>query len=383
MGFKTKTWVNDNPPSLEDDDLNGFKNEFNNTYTSSGQTPSDADLEQTAKAMSIYSAGSDFYIDTGAADAYVLNTSNAYIGVIGYFTGMRVRFIPTNTNLTNTPTINVNSLGVKNIKMQDGIDGAYAGIIKLGLVIELVYNGVDFVLNNKDGVLPVSTATGTGTASGEIVIRLDSTGGDFTYNLPTAANNLGRVYFLKNVALTNYATVAAFGAETIEGDTSRILATRGHLKIMSNGTNWDILSDDSGWITPATAPIFSGRGSMTITGVRVNFWEYKIQANTVIFRYNFDDYILGGVASFGIFVDTGPDLPTPPDATSGSPFYVRNACYLKNGNNSPNTGMVSFQEWVAPGPYVNIEFRRTDNANFTLTGPSLNIINGIAVYDYK
>lgn len=145
-GFKDKTWVNNNPPQLEDDDLNGFKNEFNNTYITSGQTPSNADLQQTAKAMSIYTAGSDYYIDSGAADVYVLSASSSFVAPIAYFTGMRVRFFPINNNI-GASTINVAGLGVKNIKLRSTED-PQAGMISSFKLLELVYDGTNFVFSN-------------------------------------------------------------------------------------------------------------------------------------------------------------------------------------------------------------------------------------------
>lgn len=146
MGFKDKTWINNSAPELEDDDLNGFKNEFNNTYTTTGQTPNNSDLLQTSKAMSIYTAGSDYYTDSGAANSYVLSPSNAFEAPIAYFPGMRVRFRPNNNN-TGASTINVNSLGAVNIKMTTDEDPE-ANQINTQEVIELVYDGTSFVFAN-------------------------------------------------------------------------------------------------------------------------------------------------------------------------------------------------------------------------------------------
>ena len=142
-GFKDKTWINNSAPQLEDADLNGFKNEFNNTFVSSGQTPSNADLLQTSKAMAIYTAGSDYYTDSGTPNNYVLTASNAFEAPIAYFPGMRVRFRPANNN-TAASTINVNSLGVKNIKIVTDED-VQTDYITTDQIYEFIYDGTNFV----------------------------------------------------------------------------------------------------------------------------------------------------------------------------------------------------------------------------------------------
>lgn len=145
MGFKNKTFLNNNPPELEDDDLNLYKDEFNNVITSSGQTPDNGILDQTAKGISAYLARGDFYTDSGAADAYILTIVGTQFAPLSYESGMRIRFVPTNDN-TGASTINVATLGVKNIKLADGGDPV-AEDIKSGLVIEMFYDGTDFVVS--------------------------------------------------------------------------------------------------------------------------------------------------------------------------------------------------------------------------------------------
>jgi hypothetical protein len=156
MGFKTDIFLNNNPPSLDDDNLNGKREELNNTYIASGQTPDNGDLTQTAKAMSIHSAGADFYTDSGAADAYVLTASGSFIPPIAYFVGMRIRFVPINDN-TGASTINVASLGIKNIKDFSGNDPE-DGYISTESVVELYYDGTNFVITSNS--LKASTQSG-------------------------------------------------------------------------------------------------------------------------------------------------------------------------------------------------------------------------------
>jgi hypothetical protein len=96
--------------------------------------------------MSIHAAGADFYTDGGAANAYVLSPSGSFLAPEAYFVGMSVRFIPTNTN-TGASTINVDGLGVKNIKQKNGSSDPEASQIVSGEKVDLVYDGTDFRLS--------------------------------------------------------------------------------------------------------------------------------------------------------------------------------------------------------------------------------------------
>ncbi len=145
-GFKDKTWVNNSPPQLEDDDLNGFKNEFTNTFNSAGITPSNLDLNQTGKSITEFVGRADSYSDSGAADAYVLSSVGSLQSPVAYSTNMRIRFVPANTN-TGPSTVNVATLGVKNIKLRGSVDPA-AGQLLAGFMVEMFYDGTNFIIVN-------------------------------------------------------------------------------------------------------------------------------------------------------------------------------------------------------------------------------------------
>ena len=117
MAATTKTWVDDSLPQAAAADMNGFKQENNLLISSSGQALNTSDNDQTSKAVSIYAAAGDSYNDTGIANAYVLSTVGNRKSPGSYVDGMKVRFVPANSNDgAATNTINVDSLGVKNIK---------------------------------------------------------------------------------------------------------------------------------------------------------------------------------------------------------------------------------------------------------------------------
>jgi len=167
MGFKDKTFINNNPPQLEDDDLNGYKTEFNNVISSSGQTPANGTLDQTAKGVAMYAARGDFYSDSGAANAYVLSPVGLQLSPITYEVGMRVRFLPANNNASGASTVDVNSLGVKNIKLSDGSTDPLGTQIESGIPIALEYDGTNFrIISTAKDIFENKTLAADATVNG-------------------------------------------------------------------------------------------------------------------------------------------------------------------------------------------------------------------------
>jgi hypothetical protein len=104
-------------------EFNQIPTELEALQTSSGQTSSDAILNQVSIATSRYAAN-NFYIDSGAADAYVLtlaaSMTNPVSASVGYFIGMTIRFRAGNAGTGGAATVNVNGAGVKSLKEADG-----------------------------------------------------------------------------------------------------------------------------------------------------------------------------------------------------------------------------------------------------------------------
>jgi microcystin-dependent protein len=84
---------------------------------------------------------------SGTNNVIILTTSNTFnhAPLRRYFAGLKVGFFISATN-TGPTTINIDSLGVKNIKTIAGID--FAGG-ELNSYVELIYNGNNFVLLNQ------------------------------------------------------------------------------------------------------------------------------------------------------------------------------------------------------------------------------------------
>lgn len=100
-------------------------------------------------------------VSGGSANAYTL----AFPGVFSYSNGISFTFKANFAN-TGSATINVNSLGAKNIKKHQGADLA-ANDIKNGQVVTLVYDGTNFQITSGLGNAP-GGGGGGGTLVGDV-----------------------------------------------------------------------------------------------------------------------------------------------------------------------------------------------------------------------
>lgn len=117
---------------------NEVPTELQNVIEALGITLSVGDLNQLGKAIAGYVANSQFYADSGIADAYVLSVIGSKQRAPSYTDGFTTSFIVANTN-TGPSTVNVAGLGVKNIVRMDNTNLA-AGDLTAGATVELVYD---------------------------------------------------------------------------------------------------------------------------------------------------------------------------------------------------------------------------------------------------
>jgi hypothetical protein len=203
MGVKVLTFIDGSAPPADAAYLNSIVSEVNGVITNTGQTPSVGTLTQLETAVSIYAAGGDFYTDSGAADAYVLSVVGSKRAPDAYFVGMTVRFDPGNVN-TGASTINVATLGAKNIKLGDGATNPAAGDIPADSEIQLTYDGTNFNITAR--ALPPIVLAG---------------------ELP-----VGSIYINKTVA-TNPGTLLGYGTWTAETD--KFFVSRGATYVTTGG----------------------------------------------------------------------------------------------------------------------------------------------------
>jgi hypothetical protein len=129
--------------TLPSDDFNAQESELENTVLSADFTPDpaggpDTNLFMQAQAIAAYANAGWFYQDSGSANAYVISVPSNLKRISKYYSGTTVLFKAGNSN-TGASTINVNSLGVKNLTTNVGSALANGAIIA-GSYVLAVYN---------------------------------------------------------------------------------------------------------------------------------------------------------------------------------------------------------------------------------------------------
>jgi hypothetical protein len=136
--------------------------EIDNLISTSGQTPSTANLEQQAIASARYSSAGNFFTDSGTANAYVLSPVSPFKSPVSsvatetYFNGMVIRFRAGNA-CSGASNVNVNNAGSKSLVKSDGSTALTTGDIPANTEVEFVYNGTNFVQSL--GNVPATTTT--------------------------------------------------------------------------------------------------------------------------------------------------------------------------------------------------------------------------------
>jgi len=98
---------------------NQLPQEVQNIITDLGIALVGGDTDQLGKAIAAFLASGDYYSESGIANAYVITPIGSRQGPASLHEGMVIRFRPGAAN-TGASTVNVNSLGIKDLKREDG-----------------------------------------------------------------------------------------------------------------------------------------------------------------------------------------------------------------------------------------------------------------------
>jgi hypothetical protein len=247
MAGKNSVFINNNAPSADDNYLNMVAREIQNTATNTGQSPSDANLEQLSIGMSNAAGSTTFYTDSGTANAYVLTPISPFKAPDAYRNGMEIRFRAGNAS-TTASTINVAGLGVKDIKRPDGTANIGVGDISISIDITLRFDiGNDvFLLDVNDKLhLPPVNATISGGAfaytNTNTTINGEGSVDDILDNI--TGGTLGDTIILKPNGTTGIITVndndTVGGNIALLRNQSKILEfTVDTLELIYDGTFW-------------------------------------------------------------------------------------------------------------------------------------------------
>jgi hypothetical protein len=134
--------------------------------------------------------------------------------------------------------------------------------------------GIVAVANGGTGVTGAIAAAKTTTyaiLTTDQVILVDGTSA-FTTTLPTAVGVTGKQYTIKRIdqTLANAVTIATTSSQTIDGVTTRKLMTQyEQFTVVSDGTNWQILSHDY----PRGLVAYTPSATWTTNTTKTGFWK--------------------------------------------------------------------------------------------------------------
>ncbi len=171
-------------------EFTSWNQDVQNAILSAGIALSGADLFQLAKMSAIYAGSGTFYVDSGAANAYVLSPVGAQQTPISYGNGREIRFVPANRN-TGASTVNVDGLGARDVETRLG-DVVQGGQLRAGEVVTLHFNTASdaFRFIERDTIISgqmgrrIITATTTAVTSQPLTVRDKDNGLDIVLDAP-------------------------------------------------------------------------------------------------------------------------------------------------------------------------------------------------------
>ena len=138
----------------------------------------------------------NYAADTGAADAIVVTLPHV---PTGYTDGMQIVFKAAATN-TGATTINVNALGVKSVRRQDG-SALVAGDITAGSLISARYNATSGYVEISAGLISTAGTMGLQNASA-VNITAGTIGGTDVATIATTVDTVGEAEAKAGTATT-------------------------------------------------------------------------------------------------------------------------------------------------------------------------------------
>jgi len=133
----------------------GVLDRHHDTYTGGAGTVTVSGTDLMAASVNTV----DYAVDTGAADAYVIDVSPS---VTSYVAGRQFRFKSANTN-TGASTLNVDAVGAKSIVQADGSTALSAGDITAGQIVTVNYEAVDDEFHLMPTIQPAASPAATNT----------------------------------------------------------------------------------------------------------------------------------------------------------------------------------------------------------------------------
>lgn len=276
-------WVTDAASGIKilasrmDAEMDGMATGLSTCITKDGQTNPTANLpmatfkhtgvgnasarDQYPSAAQVQDSTITYAADSGAADAYSITPVPA---ITAYATGQKFSFKALNTN-TGASTLNVNAAGTKAIKGPSG-NALVAGAIVAGKIVEVRYDGTDFVLTNisggtnytNQGAVNYATASGTDTYTATLGLTAYVSGAEYRIKFTNANTSTAPTLNLDSLGAKTIKSLS--GAALLAGD----IAAGAQITLRYDGT--DLLATSISSASATNVQEFTSSGTWTKPG---------------------------------------------------------------------------------------------------------------------
>lgn len=238
-----------------------------------------------------------------------------------------------------------------------GIEGQLCYSTDTKILYNIVNNNLVTIATGAAGDISVVVVSSNYTVSNtDGVVVANATGGAVTLTLPTAVGISGRIIsFLKSDSSANKVIIDGNGSETINGSLTRELGVQySTFRIISNGTNWLILTSNSqiaarGVNTSAQSIASGSFVAMTLDATKTFDTHGALNTTTGVFTAPESGYYqvsacsstsglftAGGswttyIYKNGVIYAAGTRMPVPGGATIDAITNVSDTVYLNKG----------------------------------------------------
>lgn len=178
-----------------------------------------------------------YYADTGAADVYVFTTSPT---VTSYVAGQSWLVKIANTNLTTTPTINMNGVGAKTIKQNDGTSVPPIGSLVAGGTYTFTYDGTNMQV-------PITSAITDATIS---ITDVTTNNVSSTKHGWAPKSGADATTFLNGAATPAYAAIKDSDLALTDIATNNVSTSKHGFAPKGDGTTTKFLNANGAYSTP-------------------------------------------------------------------------------------------------------------------------------------
>lgn len=366
-------WVNDKNNGIKilasrmDAETQGIADGLSNVICKDGQSTPTANiplgnfkitgLGSATQAQDAVNAGQiqgnllTSYLDTGAADAYIITPSPVISAYVAY-QSWKVKIA--NTNLTTTPTLNANGLGAKPIKLSD-LSAPAIGSLVVGGIYEFTYDGTNMQLDNTaaaSSVAHLTSGTITGvTINNSVIGGTTPAAGTFS-SLNTTGTGGGASVVFADTANAGGSNIQLSGNGAITPN-KFIRAAGGLFQILSNAYSVIATLTDAGNLTVS--------GTVTANGVVLG--NGLVQSVNTTFS----------AAATGTTLI--PDDDTIPQITEGTEFMTRAITPTNSSNKLKITIVVNHACATQTNIYGALFQDATTNALAAWNMNQINVIN--------